>query len=110
MRSQPGMRRGLNGLSSAVVTKLDVLSGFDRIAIVNSYSIDGHSVGFGFAGEPRLVAELEWFDGWTEDISGVRRIAALPAAARRYIDALERALTVPVEAVSVGPERASLAM
>lgn len=99
----------LNGLSSAVVTKLDVLSGFERIAIVRNYRLHERSVEFGSAGEPGLALELEWFDGWSDDISGVRRIADLPAAARHYVAALEDAMGVPVEAVSLGPERASLA-
>ncbi len=99
----------LNGLSSAVVTKLDVLTGFDRLAIVQDYRLDGESVGFHAAGEPGLEVDLEWFDGWSEDISGVRRIAELPPETRRYVAALEAALTVPIDAVSLGPERASLA-
>jgi adenylosuccinate synthase len=80
----------LNGLTSAVITKLDVLSGLERVAIVSGYRSAGHRVGF--------------------DLSAIRRIADLPPAARRYVDALEAALHVPIEAVSLGPERASLAV
>ncbi len=100
----------LNGLTAAVVTKLDVLSHFERIAIVRDYRLGEHSVDFGAANQPALALDLEWFEGWDEDISAVRHIAGLPRAARRYVEALESALTVPVEAVSLGPERQSLAV
>ena len=100
----------LNGLTSAVITKLDVLSGFERIAIVTGYHSGGRSVGFEAAGESDLGVELTWYDGWSEDLSAIRRIDDLPAAARRYVDALQAALAVPVEAVSLGPERAALAV
>jgi adenylosuccinate synthase len=100
----------LNGLTSAVITKLDVLSGFERIAIVTGYRVGRDAAGFASAGDPRLELDLEWYDGWTEDVSSIRSIAALPAAARRYVEALEAALAVPVDAVSLGPERSALAV
>jgi len=100
----------LNGLTAAVVTKLDVLSHFERIAIARDYRSGNRSVDFGAASEPGLAVDLEWFEGWNQDISDVRRIGDLPGAARRYVKALESALTVPVEAVSVGPERQALAL
>ncbi|MBD5653850.1 MAG: adenylosuccinate synthetase, partial [Candidatus Eremiobacteraeota bacterium] len=100
----------VNGLTRAVVTKLDVLTGFERIAIVTGYRSGGRPVGFGSAGDSDLTLDLEWYDGWPEDLSHIRKIAALPAAAKTYVDALERALGVPIAAVSLGPERSSLAV
>jgi adenylosuccinate synthase len=100
----------LNGLSSAVVTKLDVLSGLDRVAIVTGYRIGSRPAGFSDAADPALELELEWYDGWTEDVSALRTIGALPRAAQRYVDALERALDVPIDAVSLGPERSEFAV
>jgi adenylosuccinate synthase len=100
----------VNGLSSAVITKLDVLSGFERIAIVRGYRTGSQSVGFEAAGDPGLELDLEWYEGWSVDVSAVRSIGALPAAARTYVRALEQALGVPVDAVSLGPERSALAV
>jgi len=100
----------LNGLTSAVITKLDVLTGFERLAIVRGYRLDGTPVGFGHAHEARLELELDWYDGWNEDVTGIRRIGDLPANARAYVAALERSLGVPLDAVSLGPERAALAL
>jgi adenylosuccinate synthase len=100
----------VNGLSSAVITKLDVLSGFEQLAIVTGYRSGGNPVGFEAAGDPALELELEWYEGWSEDLRAIRRIDDLPPAARRYVTGLERALAVPVDAVSLGPERSSLAV
>jgi adenylosuccinate synthase len=52
---------------------------------------------------------IEEMEGWSEDISGVRTIAALPEAARRYVARIEELLSTPVELVSVGRERSALA-
>jgi adenylosuccinate synthase len=100
----------INGLTSVVITKLDVLSGLEKIGIVTAYRAGGATAGFSAAGDPSLETEVEWFDGWSEDLSAIRRIADLPAPARRYVAALESALGVPIDAVSLGPERASLAV
>jgi adenylosuccinate synthase len=43
--------------------------------------------------------------GWTEDLSGVRRVEDLPDNARRYVDRIEALVDVPVDVLSVGPGR-----
>ena len=85
----------LNGLTSAILTKLDVLSGFERIAIVTGYRLNGAPVNFGSASEPGLELELEWHEGWHEDLRQCRSIAELPANARAYVARLEALLAVP---------------
>ncbi len=99
----------LNGLTSLVITKLDVLSGIERLGVVTAYRDGGKPAGFEAIGSAQFETEVEELDGWSEPIAHVRRIADLPAAARRYIARLEAAVGVPVEVVSVGPERAQLA-
>jgi adenylosuccinate synthase len=99
----------LNGLTSAVITKLDVLSGFERLGIVTGYRIGGKPVGFGAVGQPGLELDVEYVEGWSEDISSVRRIAGLPPAALAYVRRIESILGVPIDFVSVGPERSELA-
>jgi adenylosuccinate synthase len=100
----------LNGLSSAVVTKLDVLTGIERLAIVRGYRLEDARVGFEAAGNAALTLDLEWYDGWTEDLREIRRIEDFPPQARAYVAGIERSLAVPIDGVSVGPERASLAL
>jgi len=99
----------LNGLTSAIVTKLDVLTGFERVGIVTGYRVGGRSAGFRDAGEPDLQTDVEELPGWSESITGCRRIADLPAAARAYLQRLQEILDVPIEMVSVGRERSQLA-
>lgn len=99
----------LNGLSSAVVTKLDVLSGFKRLGIVTGYRIDGKPAGFEAAGQPGLEVDVTFVDGWQDDIRHVRRIADLPPPALSYVRRLESELGVPVARVSLGAERSELA-
>ncbi|MBV8066696.1 MAG: adenylosuccinate synthetase [Candidatus Eremiobacteraeota bacterium] len=99
----------LNGLTSAVITKLDVLTGFERVGIVTGYRLAGKRVEFADAGAPGLETEIEELSGWSEPIRGYRRIADLPRAARDYVDRVRELLGVPIELVSVGRERTQLA-
>jgi adenylosuccinate synthase len=100
----------LNGLTGVVITKLDVLTGFEKIGIVRAYKLNNREVGMEALAEAGLEVAIEWFEGWSEDLREARTVAALPAAARRYIAALEEALRAPVLAVSTGPERSALAI
>ncbi len=101
----------LNGLDSLFITKLDVLSGFDRIGIVTGYRrADGTPCGIEAIGDPSLQVEVEEMPGWREDVRDVRRIADLPAAARALLDRIAALTGVPVAAVSIGPERSALAV
>ncbi len=100
----------LNGLDALFVTKLDVLSGFERIGLVTGYRrADGRACGIEALGEAGLRVEVEEHPGWVDDLRGIRRIADLPQAARVFLDRLAELTGVPVTAVSVGPERSALA-
>ena len=99
----------LNGLTSAVITKLDVLTGFERIGIVTGYRVGENAEGFSAADRPGLKTDVEYVEGWTEDLRGVRRISDLPRAALAYVRRIESILGVPIECVSVGAERSELA-
>lgn len=99
----------VNGLTSLVITKLDVLSGFEQIGMVVDYRLNGRPATIADLNHPQLETVLEWFPGWTEDIGHVRRIADLPEAARNYVAMLQERLGIPIEEVSVGPERSAAA-
>jgi adenylosuccinate synthase len=99
----------LNGLTQLAVTKLDVLSIFDRIPVCVGYRLpDGrvldefpaHQSDFHHA-QP-VYEELE---GWSTDISDVRSYDALPAAARGYLEFVEQQVGVPVAMVGTGQRR-----
>jgi adenylosuccinate synthase len=99
----------LNGLTSAVVTKLDVLSGFESLGIITGYRVGAEPASFSDVADPRLDVEIEEMPGWSESIDGVREISGLPANARRYVERIGELLGVPIDCVSVGRERSQLA-
>ncbi|MGA8576432.1 MAG: adenylosuccinate synthetase [Candidatus Cybelea sp.] len=99
----------LNGLTSLVITKLDVLTGFNRVAIVTGYRLHGKSASFAQAGASSLELEIEELPGWSEPIEDCRSIEALPETARGYVARIRELFGVPVELVSVGRERSQLA-
>jgi adenylosuccinate synthase len=98
----------VNGLTGLALNKLDVLAGLPEFPIATRYRIDG-KVTDEF---PMTLAELsraepvyETLPGWDADLSGARRDADLPDAARRYVERIEALVDVPVELISVGPGR-----
>ncbi len=98
----------VNGLTGLAVTKLDVLDAFDEIPIGVGYRLDGD----GCAEMPGDIAALERVEpvyetlpGWRQPISAARRLADLPAAARRYLDRMEELAGAPIRYVSVGTRR-----
>jgi adenylosuccinate synthase len=99
----------LNGLTSAVITKLDVLTGLERIGIVTAYRLGARAAQFADAGAQGLEVEVEEMAGWDEPIDGCRRIGDLPKAARAYVERVREHLGVPIELVSVGRERSQMA-
>jgi adenylosuccinate synthase len=100
----------LNGLSHLIITKLDVLSGFDEIGVVTGYRRgDGKPCGAHAMNDPDLRVDVTTFPGWSDDIRGVRSVRDLPAAAARYVEALASLVGVPIALVSVGPERSAFA-
>jgi adenylosuccinate synthase len=98
----------VNGVTDFVLTKLDVLTGIERIPVCVAYDVDGvrHDE------MPMTQTEFhhatpiyEYLDGWSEDISGARKLDDLPAAAQRYVRTLEDMSGSRISAVGVGPDR-----
>ena len=101
----------VNGFSEMMLTKLDILSGLDELKLAVAYEIDGQRYDY-----PPVTNELllrakpiyESLPGWREDIGGCREFAQLPLAAQRYVDRVAALCDVPINSVSVGPERDQL--
>ncbi|HEX2420653.1 MAG TPA: adenylosuccinate synthase [Acidimicrobiia bacterium] len=102
----------VNGISKLFVTKLDVLSHFDSIKIAVAYESADGEVHSEFPRQHRVLYECRpvyvTFEGWSEDISSVRRISDLPGPARKYLDFIAGEAGTPIGWVSVGPERSQL--
>jgi adenylosuccinate synthase len=99
----------LNTLTSLVVTKLDVLSGFDRICVCTRYRGPEEAVFEDFPYHQTVLhhatAELTELAGWSEDLSECRTLSDLPEAAREYLDFIAEHAGAPVALVGVGPGR-----
>jgi len=98
----------VNGLTALAMNKLDVLSGIGEIRIATAYRVDGkltHAFPMTLAELERAEPVYETLPGWDEDITGCRRYADLPSAARSYVERVEALVAVPVEIISVGPGR-----
>jgi len=101
----------LNGYSSFVVTKLDVLTGFKEIKFAEAYEINGERT-TEFPTDPNLFAQVKpiyrTFEGWEEDITSARAISKLPKACRAYLSYIEEYSGVPIRYVSIGADRDSM--
>jgi adenylosuccinate synthase len=98
----------VNGVTDFVLTKLDVLTGWERIPVCVAYDVDGEQV----SEMPMTQTDFhhakpvyEFFDGWNEDISGARSLEDLPKNAQRYVAALEELSGARMSAIGVGPGR-----
>jgi adenylosuccinate synthase len=98
----------VNGLTDIFLTKLDVLTGIERIPVCVAYEIEGQRI----TELPMTQTDFhhakpvyEELPGWTEDISGARSIEDLPANAQAYVHYLEELSGAPISAIGVGQDR-----
>jgi adenylosuccinate synthase len=98
----------INGLTELFLTKLDVLTGLERVRVCVAYRYEGR-VYEDFPPHQTIVHKadplFEDLEGWTEDLEDVRGSGDLPPAARKYVDRIADLGGVPVRNVSVGPQR-----
>jgi adenylosuccinate synthase len=97
----------LNGVTKLIMTKADVLSGFDILYACTAYkTAEGNTRDLPFDIHPEFVQPVYTeITGWSEDLTGINSYEKLPQSLKRYIEFLERELEVPVAIVSVGPDR-----
>jgi adenylosuccinate synthase len=98
----------LNGLTGLAITKLDVLTGLDPLKICIAYELDGQRlecVPAALSALEKCRPIYEELPGWQEDISGVLKYADLPKAAQAYLKRITELSGVPIQIVSVGPDR-----
>jgi adenylosuccinate synthase len=98
----------VNGITDYFLTKLDVLSGLERVPVCVAYEVHGKrhdEIPMTQTDFHHATPVYQYFPGWWEDISEVRDFADLPANARNYVRAVEGMIGAPVAAVGVGPRR-----
>jgi len=98
----------VNGLTDFFLTKLDVLSGFEKIPVCVAYEIDGVR----YEEMPMTQTQFhhakpiyEYLPGWKEDISEARKFEDLPINAQKYVEYLEKISGAPMSAIGVGQHR-----
>jgi adenylosuccinate synthase len=98
----------VNGLTDFFLTKLDVLTGWEKIPVCVAYKIDGVRVDELPASQTdfhHAKPIYEFLPGWKEKISKAKSIEDLPNNAREYVKFLEKVSGAPISAVGVGPGR-----
>ena len=98
----------IDGLTDIVLTKLDVLTGFEKIKVAVGYEIDG-KVYHSYPGNLRKSKDLkiiyDQLEGWKEDITQIKNYEDLPENCKKYIEYIEKKLKCKISMISVGPER-----
>jgi adenylosuccinate synthase len=98
----------INGVTDFVITKLDVLTGLDKVPVCVAYDIDGarhEEMPVNQTDFHHAKPVYEELDGWWEDISKCRAFEELPANAQAYVLRLEELIGARVSAIGVGPGR-----
>ena len=98
----------VNGVTDFVLTKLDVLTGWEKVPVCVAYEVDGvrhEEMPMTQTDFHHAKPVYELLDGWDEDISGARSLDDLPKTAQAYVAALEEMSGAPISAIGVGPGR-----
>jgi adenylosuccinate synthase len=98
----------VNGVTDFVLTKLDVLTGLDKVPVCVAYDVDGtrhDEMPVNQTDFHHAKPIYEEFPGWWEDISAARTLDDLPANARSYVMAVEAMSGARISTIGVGPGR-----
>jgi adenylosuccinate synthase len=98
----------VNGLTDFFLTKLDVLTGWEKIPVCVAYEVDGVRVDELPASQTdfhHAKPIYEYLPGWKENISKAKTVADLPKNAQEYVKFLENVSGAPISAIGVGPGR-----
>ena len=98
----------VNGLTDFFLTKLDVLTGWEKIPVCVAYEVDGKRIEEVPASQSdfhHAKPIYEYLDGWKEDISKCKKFEELPTNAQKYVKYLEKISGAPMSAIGVGPSR-----
>ncbi|HSN44035.1 MAG TPA: adenylosuccinate synthase [Propionibacteriaceae bacterium] len=98
----------INGFTDIYLTKLDILTGWEKIPVCVAYDVAGtrHDVMPMTQGDFASAKPIyEYLDGWTEDISGARTFDELPPTCQAYVKRLEELIRCRISGIGVGPGR-----
>ncbi len=96
----------VNGMTSIALTKMDVMTGVERIEVCEAYQTpQGRTEEFPLDDLARSKPIYRAMKPWTASIDHARKLEDLPSEARAYVTMIEEALGIPAQLISVGPER-----
>lgn len=98
----------ISGATEIAITKIDILSGLEKIKVCIDYKLNGKPISYsscGYEELAKLTPVYKELPGWKEDIMKVKSFKALPKNCQNYIKFIEDFLGVPVKLISTGPAR-----
>lgn len=98
----------INGVDSVAITKLDVLSSFDKIKVCIGYEMNGKLLKSFPSDVERLnsiTPVYETVDGWMENISECKSFKDLPQKTKEYLEFISDQANFKIDIISVGPKR-----
>ena len=99
----------INGYTSAVLTRLDVLDGFETVRICTQYVNEEGEVSDDFPGGVAALEKarpvFEEMPGWDRPTASVRQYEDLPREARDYVERIQELIGCPIDVISTGPHR-----
>ncbi len=98
----------INGIDTVAITKLDVLSIFEKINVCVGYKLNGKLLKSFPSDVDRLSSVIpvyETVDGWMEDISECKSYNKLPQKTKEYLEFISDQANIKIEIISVGPKR-----
>ena len=97
----------INGVTELSMMKSDILSIFNKIKVCTHYLVNGEKVSdFPFdVNDIEIIPFYEEIDGWNCDLTKLRDYKDAPQALKNYVSYLEKQLRVPINVISVGPDR-----
>ena len=98
----------LNGYTSIILTKLDILDNFDTIKLCTGYTYKGKAVRY-FDGDAQFLGKVtpvyKTFKGWKSKTAGITKYQDLPSQAKVYVAAIEKLVGVKVSHIATGVNR-----
>lgn len=96
----------INGVTELTMMKADVLSHFDEIKVCVGYMIDGKFTDkMPYSISENIIPIYTEFKGWKKEVSNIESFEDLPVELKEYISFIEKRVEVPINRLSVGPDR-----
>jgi len=96
----------INGVTQLIMTKADVLSGFESLEVCTHYNYKGKQIDYlPYSIEEDVTPVYKEMKGWSADLTKMDSIEDIPVELQDYIEYLESELEVPINMISVGPDR-----